>query len=62
LASGSRRAHLEALSRLLLLSGYPQLAREEDFAASARRAGIEYGPLLQRILSLGRRFEPSAAG
>ena len=40
----------------------PQLAQDEDFAASARRAGIEYGALLQRIVSLGRRFEPSAAG
>jgi len=40
----------------------PQLAAGEDFAESARRAGIEYGPLLQRIVNLGMRFEPSAAG
>jgi D-alanine-D-alanine ligase len=40
----------------------PQLAKGEDFAASAQRAGIEYGPLLQRILNLGLRWEPGAAG
>jgi D-alanine-D-alanine ligase len=40
----------------------PQLAQGEDFAASARRAGVEYGALLQRILNLGLRFEPAAAG
>jgi D-alanine-D-alanine ligase len=40
----------------------PQLAAGEDFAESARRAGIEYGPLMQRIVNLGMRWEPSAAG
>jgi len=40
----------------------PQLAQGEDFAASALRAGIEYGPLLQRIVNLGLRWEPGAAG
>ena len=40
----------------------PQLARGEDFAESAGRAGIDYGALLQRILNLGLRFAPSAAG
>jgi D-alanine-D-alanine ligase len=40
----------------------PQLARDEDFAQAARAAGIEYGPLLQRILSLGLRFEPTRRG
>jgi len=40
----------------------PQLAYGEDFAESAERAGIHYGPLLQRIVNLGLRWEPSAAG
>ena len=31
----------------------PALASDEDFADSAARAGIEYGPLLQRIVNLG---------
>jgi D-alanine-D-alanine ligase len=40
----------------------PQLARGEDFADSAARAGIEYGALLQRIVNLGLRWEAGAAG
>jgi D-alanine-D-alanine ligase len=31
----------------------PQLAYGEDFAESAEKAGIKYGPLLQRIVNLG---------
>jgi len=37
----------------------PQLSSDEDFADSARAAGIEYGALVQRILDLGLRWEPS---
>lgn len=40
----------------------PQLAYGEDFAESAEQAGLHYGPLLQRILSLGLRWEPSWHG
>jgi D-alanine-D-alanine ligase len=40
----------------------PQLAYGEDFAESAERAGVHYGPLLQRILNLGLRWEPSWNG
>jgi D-alanine-D-alanine ligase len=40
----------------------PQLARDEDFAQAARAAGVEYGPLLQRILTLGVRWEPTRVG
>jgi D-alanine-D-alanine ligase len=36
----------------------PQLASGEDFADSAQRVGLEYGPLLQRILNLGLDWEP----
>ena len=34
----------------------PNLAREEDFAQSARAAGIDYGALLERIMTLGRNY------
>jgi len=40
----------------------PQLAYGEDFAESAETAGIEYGPLLERIMAHGLRWEPSALG
>jgi D-alanine-D-alanine ligase len=40
----------------------PQLAYGEDFAEAAEAAGIDYGPLLQRILRLGLEWEPSAPG
>ncbi len=55
---------LEEGGRIYVLEANPnpQLARGEDFAESASRAGIDYGALLQRILSLGLRFAPSAAG
>lgn len=34
----------------------PNLARGEDFAASANHAGIEYDPLVQQILNLGMQY------
>ena len=34
----------------------PNLARDEDFAAAARAAGIDYPALLERILRLGRDY------
>ena len=40
----------------------PQLARDEDFAEAARAAGIAYGPLIQRILTLGLGWEPTRLG
>jgi D-alanine-D-alanine ligase len=36
----------------------PQIARGEDFAASAERAGISYETVLQRIINLGMRWQP----
>jgi len=38
----------------------PQIARGEDFAASAEKAGIAYDGLLQRILNLGMRWQPES--
>jgi D-alanine-D-alanine ligase len=40
----------------------PQIARVEDFAESAKRAGLAYPALLQRILTIGLRWEPEQRG
>jgi D-alanine-D-alanine ligase len=40
----------------------PQLARNEDFARSADFAGLSYANLVQRILSIGMRWEPDRLG
>jgi D-alanine-D-alanine ligase len=40
----------------------PQLARDEDFAQSAKKAGIDYTDLIQRIVALGRSWEPTLWG
>ena len=38
----------------------PQIARGEDFAASAERVGISYETVLQRIINLGLRWQPES--
>jgi D-alanine-D-alanine ligase len=38
----------------------PQIARGEDFAASAEKAGLGYDAMLQRILNLGLRWQPES--
>ena len=40
----------------------PQLSEDEDFAQSAKKAGIDYESLLQRIVNLGLRWEPTRLG
>ena len=40
----------------------PQIAAAEDFAESAKSAGLPYVALLQRILTIGLRWEPERAG
>jgi D-alanine-D-alanine ligase len=40
----------------------PQLAYGEDFAEAAEAVGIDYGPLLERIMGLGRAWEPGYLG
>ena len=37
----------------------PQLSADEDFALSARAAGVEYWSLVQRIVELGLRLRAS---
>jgi D-alanine-D-alanine ligase len=38
----------------------PQLSKDEDFADAAQAAGVAYEALVQRIVELGMRFEPSS--
>jgi D-alanine-D-alanine ligase len=38
----------------------PQIAKGEDFAASAEAAGIAYESLIQRIVNLGLRWQPES--
>ena len=38
----------------------PQIARGEDFAASAEKAGMSYEAILQRIINLGLRWQPES--
>jgi D-alanine-D-alanine ligase len=38
----------------------PQIARGEDFAASAEKASISYEAVLQRIINLGLRWQPES--
>jgi len=40
----------------------PNLAYGEDFSESAEAAGISYEQLLDRIIALGRRWEPARTG
>ena len=40
----------------------PNLAYGEDFAESAETTGVSYEQLLERILTLGRRWEPERTG
>jgi D-alanine-D-alanine ligase len=45
---------------LLEANPNPQIARGEDFSASAERAGLSYEALLQRIINLGLRWQPES--
>jgi D-alanine-D-alanine ligase len=38
----------------------PQIAKGEDFAASAEKTGLTYEALLQRIINLGLRWQPES--
>jgi D-alanine-D-alanine ligase len=44
---------------LLEINANPDLANDEDFALSAKAAGIGYDALLQRILNLGISYRPA---
>jgi D-alanine-D-alanine ligase len=55
---------LSAEGRLFVIEANPnpQLSRDEDFAQSAVKAGIEYPDLIQRIVTLGVAWEPTLWG
>jgi D-alanine-D-alanine ligase len=36
-----------------------QLAQDEDFAQSAKKAGIPFGRLLERIMAIGLQWQPT---
>ena len=38
----------------------PQIAKSEDFAASAEKIGLSYEAVLQRIINLGLRWQPES--
>jgi D-alanine-D-alanine ligase len=38
----------------------PQIARGEDFAASAEKVGLTYEAVLQKIVNLGMRWQPAS--
>jgi len=38
----------------------PQIAKGEDFAASAEKSGLAYEAVLQRIINLGMRWQPES--
>jgi D-alanine-D-alanine ligase len=40
----------------------PQLSQDEDFAQSAKKAGLGYEALVQRLLNLGLRWQPDRLG
>jgi D-alanine-D-alanine ligase len=40
----------------------PNMAYGEDFSESAEAAGVSYERLLERIITLGRRWEPARTG
>jgi D-alanine-D-alanine ligase len=55
---------LDAEGRVFVIEANPnpQIARAEDFAESAAAAGLPYPALLQRILTIGLRWEPEKQG
>jgi D-alanine-D-alanine ligase len=40
----------------------PNMAYGEDFSESAEASGLSYERLLERIIALGRRWEPARTG
>jgi D-alanine-D-alanine ligase len=53
---------LDEAGRLWVLEANPnpQIARGEDFAASAEKVGVTYEAVLQRIINLGLRWQPES--
>lgn len=49
----------EGQAYLLEANPNPQIARDEDFAQSAKHMGLEYEELLQRLLQFGMCYKPA---
>ena len=54
------RLDAEGRAWMLEANPNPQIARGEDFAASAEKSGLGYEALLQRVLNLGLRWQPES--
>lgn len=52
------RVDAENTPYLIDVNANPNLARDEDFACSARRCGYDYGAVIERILALGLSYQP----
>ena len=52
---------LTAAGKIYVIEANPnaQLAQDEDFAQSAKKAGIPYGKLLERIVAIGLQWQPT---
>jgi D-alanine-D-alanine ligase len=52
---------LTADGKIYVIEANPnaQLAQDEDFAQSAKKAGIPYGRLLERIVAIGLQWQPT---
>jgi D-alanine-D-alanine ligase len=44
---------------LLEANPNPQIAKDEDFALSAKHVGVEYPELIEQLIQFGRRYVPS---
>jgi D-alanine-D-alanine ligase len=52
------RVSADGRAYLLEANPNPQIARDEDFADSAAHCGVSYEQLLQKIVTLGMRYNP----
>ena len=43
---------------LLEANPNPQIAKDEDFAQSAKHTGINYPELIEQLLQFGMKYEP----
>jgi D-alanine-D-alanine ligase len=53
------RIDLKGRPYLIDVNANPNLARTEDFAASAKHSGLPYDELIEQIINLGLRYKPN---
>jgi D-alanine-D-alanine ligase len=49
----------EGEAYLLEANPNPQIAKDEDFAQSAKHIGIEYPALIEQLMQFGMKYVPS---